>query len=132
MTGVDLLQLTRTTTKTANLVLTADDAVIGATPKDVVWTYRTTTLYRYRSTQRRHAVPVLLVFALINRPDIFDLRPGHSFVEYLLGRVSTSTSWAGASPVRRMASWDWSTTCATSCPQSCAGYGAPRAPTGCR
>jgi polyhydroxyalkanoate synthase len=27
---------------------------------------------------------VLLVFALINRPDIFDLRPGHSFVEYLL------------------------------------------------
>jgi len=27
---------------------------------------------------------VLLVFALINRPDIFDLRPGHSYVEYLL------------------------------------------------
>ena len=30
-------------------------------------------------------MPVLLVFALINRPHIFDLRPGHSFVEYLLG-----------------------------------------------
>ena len=29
-------------------------------------------------------MPVLLVFALINRPDIFDLRPGHSFVEFLL------------------------------------------------
>jgi polyhydroxyalkanoate synthase len=27
---------------------------------------------------------VLLVFALINRPDIFDLRPGSSFVEFLL------------------------------------------------
>ena len=27
---------------------------------------------------------MLLVFALINRPDIFDLRPGNSFVEYLL------------------------------------------------
>jgi polyhydroxyalkanoate synthase subunit PhaC len=26
----------------------------------------------------------LLVFALINRPDIFDLRPGNSFVEFLL------------------------------------------------
>ena len=31
-----------------------------------------------------HAIPVLLVFALINRADIFDLRPGNSFVEFLL------------------------------------------------
>ena len=60
----------------ANIILTQGDATIGATPKDVVWTHRKTTLYRYRSTQRRHALPVLLVFALINRPDIFDLRPG--------------------------------------------------------
>jgi polyhydroxyalkanoate synthase len=50
-----------------------------------VWTHRTTTLYRYRSHRRAYAVPVVLVFALINRPDIFDLRPGHSFVEFLLG-----------------------------------------------
>ncbi len=68
----------------ANILLTTDDAVIGATPKEVVWTHRCTTLYRYRSSQRRHAIPVLLVFALINRPDIFDLRPGGSLVEYLL------------------------------------------------
>ena len=68
----------------ANLLLTRDDAAIGVTPKDVVWTHRKTTLYRYRSTRRTHALPVLLVFALINRPDIFDLRPGNSFVEYLL------------------------------------------------
>jgi polyhydroxyalkanoate synthase len=68
----------------ANLVLTQDEARIGATPKDVVWTHRSTTLYRYRSDRRRHAVPVLLVFALINRPEIFDLRPGGSFVEFLL------------------------------------------------
>jgi polyhydroxyalkanoate synthase len=68
----------------ANILLTTQDATIGASPKDVVWTHRTTTLYRYRSNQRTKAVPVLLVFALINRPDIFDLRPGHSFVEFLL------------------------------------------------
>jgi polyhydroxyalkanoate synthase len=68
----------------ANILLTVDDAVIGATPKDVVWTHRKTTLYRYRSGRRAQAVPVLLVFALINRPDVFDLRPGHSFVEHLL------------------------------------------------
>ena len=65
----------------ANLLLTTDDAVVGATPKEVVWTHRETTLYRYRSSNRRYAVPLLLVFALINRPDIFDLRPGSSLVE---------------------------------------------------
>jgi polyhydroxyalkanoate synthase len=67
-----------------NVLLTQDDARVGSTPKDVVWTHRKTTLYRYRSDRRRHAIPVLLVFALINRPDIFDLRPGSSFVEFLL------------------------------------------------
>ena len=70
--------------ETANILLTTGDARIGGTPKDIVWTHRKTTLYRYRSSYRRHAVPVLLVFALINRPDIFDLRPGHSFAEFLL------------------------------------------------
>jgi polyhydroxyalkanoate synthase len=74
----DLLEL-------ANVLLTTDDAVVGATPRDIVWTHRETTLYRYRSAQRCHAVPVLLVFALINRPEVFDLRPGASLIEFLLG-----------------------------------------------
>jgi polyhydroxyalkanoate synthase len=67
-----------------NILLTTEDAVVGATPRDVVWTHRETTLYRYRSSQRQHEVPLLLVFALINRPQIFDLRPGSSLIEYLL------------------------------------------------
>ena len=68
----------------ANTILTTEDAATGTTPRDVVWTHRKVTLYRYRSSQREHAVPVLLVFALINRPTIFDLRPGNSFVSFLL------------------------------------------------
>jgi len=68
----------------ANVVLTTRDEPIGATPRETIWTHRQTTLYRYRSSQRSHAVPILLVFALINRPEIFDLRPGSSFVEFLL------------------------------------------------
>ena len=68
----------------SNIILTTDDAVVGATPREVIWTHRGTTLYRYRSDRRSHAVPLLLVFALINRPEIFDLRPGSSLVEYLL------------------------------------------------
>lgn len=68
----------------SHIQLTTGDAPIGVSPKDVVWTYRKTTLYRYRSSSRKHAVPILLTFALINRPDIFDLRPGNSFVEFLI------------------------------------------------
>jgi polyhydroxyalkanoate synthase len=69
----------------ANVLLTTDDAVVGATEREVIWTHRGTTLYRYRSSQRQYPVPLLLVFALINRPEIFDLRPGNSLIEYLLG-----------------------------------------------
>ena len=68
-----------------NILLTTDDAVVGATPREVVWTHRGVTLYRYASAQRIYPVPLLLVFALINRPEIFDLAPGRSLVEFLLG-----------------------------------------------
>ena len=45
----------------SNIVLTERDAQIAVTPKDVVWTHRTTTLYRYRSSTRTYGVPVLFV-----------------------------------------------------------------------
>jgi polyhydroxyalkanoate synthase subunit PhaC len=72
------------TVEFTNVLLTTPDAPIGQTPREVVWTHRNTTLYRYRSRSPAHPVPILLVFALINRPEIFDLRPGNSFVEFLL------------------------------------------------
>jgi polyhydroxyalkanoate synthase len=81
-----IVRVPQTAFEFTNIVLTTDDAVLGVTPRDVVWTHRNTTLYRYRSSaqQRRYPVPLLLVFALINRPQIFDLRPGGSLIEYLL------------------------------------------------
>jgi polyhydroxyalkanoate synthase len=79
-----LTRLPRATLEFANVLLTTSDAPIGPTPRDVVWTHRGTTLYRYRSERREHPVPVLLVFALINRPEIFDLSEGNSFVSFLL------------------------------------------------
>jgi polyhydroxyalkanoate synthase len=81
-----LARLPRATLEFTNVILTTADAPIGSSPRDVVWTHRGTTLYRYRSSAREHAIPVLLVFALINRPEIFDLRPGNSFVEFLLAQ----------------------------------------------
>jgi len=64
-------------------------AAIGQTPKELVWTLNKAKLYRYIPVvpaEARHPVPLLLVFALMNRPTILDLRPGHSFVEYMVGR----------------------------------------------
>lgn len=79
-----IVRMPRNVLEFSNVVLTTDDAVIGATPRDVVWTHRGTTLYRYRCAERRYPVPLLLVFALINRPQVFDLRPGGSLIEYLV------------------------------------------------
>ena len=54
-TAETLARLPRATVEFANLILTTPDATIGATPRDIIWTHRQTTLYRYRST-RWHAV----------------------------------------------------------------------------
>lgn len=64
-------------------------AAIAQTPKKAIWTLNKATLYRYVPVlpdEQRHPLPLLLVFALMNRPYILDLRPGHSFVEFMLQR----------------------------------------------
>src|ERR1700732_2902783 len=64
-------------------------AAIAQTPKELVWTLNKARLYRYVPVlpkEKRHPIPVLLVFALMNRPYILDLRRGHSFVEYMLNK----------------------------------------------
>ena len=72
--------------RTLTKVLTTR-AAIAQTPKQMVWALNKAKLYRYIPVlpeEKRHRIPLLLVFALMNRPYIFDLRPGHSFVEFML------------------------------------------------
>jgi polyhydroxyalkanoate synthase len=67
--------------------LVSTDAKIAQTPKEVVWTLNKAKLYRYAPVvpeDQRHRLPLFLVFAIMNRPHVLDLRPGHSFVEYML------------------------------------------------
>ena len=62
---------------------------VAQTPKEVIWTLNKAKLYRYVPVvppEERHPVPLLLVFALMNRPSILDLRPGNSFVEHMVTR----------------------------------------------
>lgn len=69
--------------------LLSTDAAIAQTPKQLVWTLNKAKLYRYTPRlpkSERHPIPLLMVFAIMNRPHVLDLRPGHSFVEYMLNK----------------------------------------------
>src|SRR5258708_35078533 len=74
--------------QTFNRLLTTN-ARVAQTPKEVVWALNKAKLYHYIPVvpeEQRHKLPLLLVFAIMNRPHVLDLRPGHSFVEYMLKR----------------------------------------------
>ncbi|MBM3275078.1 MAG: alpha/beta fold hydrolase [Candidatus Sericytochromatia bacterium] len=58
---------------------------VGLTPKDPIWAKNKARLYRYRPTGGTvRPTPILLVYALINKPYIMDLTPGNSLVESLV------------------------------------------------
>jgi len=58
--------------------LATSKAAIATTPRQAIWSLNKATLYRYTPkvpAAERHPIPLLLVFALINRSSILDLRP---------------------------------------------------------
>lgn len=62
---------------------------VGQTPRECVWTLNKAKLYRYLPTKPvtdKKKTPLLLVFALMSRAYILDLRPGASFVEYMANK----------------------------------------------
>ena len=70
-----------------HVLLAGAKVATGQTPKEVIWAKNKATLYRYVPVgESRFPVPVLLVYALIDRPFVLDLIPGNSFVEYLTGQ----------------------------------------------
>lgn len=59
----------------------------GLTPREVIWTKNKARLYRYAPTHpKRYPVPLLLIYALINRPYVLDLRPNNSIIEHLVNQ----------------------------------------------
>ncbi|HEY4882525.1 MAG TPA: alpha/beta fold hydrolase [Myxococcales bacterium] len=80
--------LSRVSTMVGNLIkVTTTKSRIGQTPRQAIWTLNKATLYRYtpvKPPEERHRVPLLLVFALMNKSSILDLRPGNSFVEHMV------------------------------------------------
>src|SRR5437764_13328738 len=80
----------RLSTMMENLMkVTTTKAPIGKTPRQAIWTLNKATLYRYtpvKPPEERHRVPLLLIFALMNKSSILDLRPGNSFVEHMVNQ----------------------------------------------
>src|SRR6266568_8749457 len=69
------------------IILEGARAETGQTPKEVIWTKNKAKLYHYEpSVEKQFPIPILLVYALINRPYILDLMPHNSLVEYLVGQ----------------------------------------------
>ena len=59
---------------------------LGTAPRDTVAVEGKVTLYRYRSEARLKGLPpLLIVFALVNRPSVLDLQPDRSLIRALLG-----------------------------------------------
>jgi polyhydroxyalkanoate synthase subunit PhaC len=75
---------------TANLyaaLSAARHCAAGCTEKDEVWRSGKLRLYRYRSISGTPgAVPLLIVYALVNRPYMMDLEPDRSLIRGLLSR----------------------------------------------
>ncbi|PSP78146.1 class III poly(R)-hydroxyalkanoic acid synthase subunit PhaC [Halobacteriales archaeon QS_1_68_20] len=63
---------------------------VGQTPKEVVYEENKLQLYHYKpeeagiEPEETHDVPILVVYALINRPYILDLQPDRSVIRTLL------------------------------------------------
>ncbi|WP_298820710.1 PHA/PHB synthase family protein [Chloroflexus sp.] len=83
----EIERATKSSDMAARIATNRIRVAVGQTPKEQIWALNKMRLYHYYPMvppEQRKPVPLLLVFALINRPYIFDLRPGNSFVEYML------------------------------------------------
>ena len=104
------LQKISQSVRTFNRLVTTE-AKIAQTPKEVIWTFNKAKLYHYVPAvpeEKRHKLPLFLVFAIMNRPHVLDLRPGHSFVEYMLrhGYDLYLLDWGAPGPEDRNLKFD--------------------------
>ncbi len=82
----DAIEFQSRLTEGMKVLSTLDDIKVGTTPKDQIFAVGKTTLYRYRPLveTERTTSPVLIVYALVNRPYIVDLYKQRSLVRGLL------------------------------------------------
>ena len=71
--------------KGVRILVEGAKANTGQTPKEVVWSRNKAKLYHYEpGREKKHRVPILFIYALLNRSYCLDLMPGNSFIEFLV------------------------------------------------
>jgi len=71
-------------TRMTQVLTDEPDPKVGQTSKELIWTKNKAKLYRYQpAIKKTNSVPILMVYALINKPYILDLTPGNSLIEHL-------------------------------------------------
>jgi polyhydroxyalkanoate synthase len=87
----DLKELNLKLVKGSESLLAIDDVDVGTAPKELVYQDDKMKLYHYKSkkgikAKDRCQVPVLIVYALVNKQYMLDLQPDRSIVRNLLER----------------------------------------------
>jgi polyhydroxyalkanoate synthase len=76
-------------TRGMNVLAQMGDVAVGTTPRDALYAEDKLVLYRYRALEdvrpaARVRVPLLICYALVNRPYMMDLQPDRSLIRGLL------------------------------------------------
>ena len=90
--------------KTFNRLMTTK-AAIGQTPKELIWTLNKAKLYRYIPVvpaEERYPIPLILIFALMNRPTILDLARATVLSNTWSAKAMTFICSIGEFPDRRI------------------------------
>jgi poly[(R)-3-hydroxyalkanoate] polymerase subunit PhaC len=86
--GAVFTELTARLAQTLSRLQQARHVTVGCSAKRAVWSCGKTTLYEYLplgpATPRADVPPLLICFALVNRPYVLDLQPERSLVRRLL------------------------------------------------
>jgi polyhydroxyalkanoate synthase len=89
--AVELRDFGQRVSRGLSALASVGDVTLGGAPKDAVFSLDKLTLYRYRpvdsvAAKDRVRVPVMICYALVNRPYMMDLQPDRSLIRRLLDR----------------------------------------------
>ena len=73
-------------TNLATMLMDPTPPVVGVTPREEIYRRGKARLYRYRPETIRHGAVLFVPNLGLSRPYIFDLQPGMSFTEYMVGQ----------------------------------------------
>ena len=80
-----IIKYNRNLSKAINILTDPPEFSVGTTPAEIVFRIKDIKLLHYRPlTTKQEPVPILIIYALINKPYILDLQPDRSVVKLLL------------------------------------------------